>query len=296
MKNRDAFSGFHPLVNFIYFAAVLIITMFYTHPVFLAISFISAIVYSIYLNGRKAVRFNLLYMIPTFLFIAIINPVFSHAGITILVYVNGHPITFESVVFGLVSAAMFVAIIVWFSCYNTVMTSDKFIYLFGRVIPSLSLILSMTLRFVPRFKEQLLKISDAQRNVGRDVRNGKTLDKLKNAMRILSVMVTWALENSMETADSMKARGYGLKGRTAFSIFRLDSRDKTALLVLGLCIATVVGGMTMALKVQYFPRIIFNSTTPVSIIVYIAFGVICLLPVAIDIWEDAKWRHLQSAA
>ena len=51
--------------------------------------------------------------------------------------------------YGLASAALLSATLLWFTCYNTVMTSDKFIYLFGRVIPALSLVLSMTMRFVP---------------------------------------------------------------------------------------------------------------------------------------------------
>jgi hypothetical protein len=49
----------------------------------------------------------------------------------------------ESIVYGLAAAFMFVTVIIWFSCFNAVMTSDKFIYLFGKVIPALSLILAM---------------------------------------------------------------------------------------------------------------------------------------------------------
>ena len=45
--------------------------------------------------------------------------------------------------------------------------------------------------------------------------SGSLLQRLKNAITILSIMVTWALENAIETADSMKSRGYGLPGRTA---------------------------------------------------------------------------------
>ena len=34
------------------------------------------------------------------------------------------------------------------------MTSDKLVWLFGRITPHLSLLLAMTLRFVPRFAAQ----------------------------------------------------------------------------------------------------------------------------------------------
>ena len=75
----------------------------------------------------------------------------------------------------------------------------------------MSLLLSMTLRFVPKFKSQIKVVSDAQKCVGRDISNGGVLERAKNGLTILSVMITWALENAIETADSMKSRGYGLK-------------------------------------------------------------------------------------
>lgn len=167
--------------------------------------------------------FNLKYMLPMLCFTALINPAFNHEGVTILIYLeNGNPLTLESIVYGIAAATMLIAVMCWFSCYHVVMTSDKFVYLFGRIIPSLSLILSMVLRFVPRFKTQIHIVSSAQRCIGRDVSNGSVLTRIKQGIKILSIMVTWMMENAIETADSMKSRGYGLHGRTAFSIYSFD--------------------------------------------------------------------------
>lgn len=100
------------------------------HPILQVLSLLSAVIYSILLNGKKAVKFNLLYMLPLLLITAVLNPLFNHAGITILFYLkNGNPITLESILYGISAACMFVTVMVWFSCYNAVMTSDKFIYL-----------------------------------------------------------------------------------------------------------------------------------------------------------------------
>lgn len=79
---------------------------------------------------------------------------------------------------------MLAAVVTWFSCYTAVMTSDKFVYLFGRVIPALSLVLSMTLRFVPKFQAQFRVVSEAQRCVGRDVSDGSLFRRLRNAVTI----------------------------------------------------------------------------------------------------------------
>ena len=124
------------------------------HPVFLGISLVGSIAYSMLLNGRRAVKFNFFYMIPMLLLIALINPIFSHEGATVLFYFQDTSITLESLLYGIAAAVMFVSVIIWFSCYNAVMTSDKFIYLFGKAIPSLSLIFSMVLRFIPMLKER----------------------------------------------------------------------------------------------------------------------------------------------
>lgn len=70
---RDSFSLYHPFINFFYFAVVILFSMFFMHPVFLGISLVGSITYSMLLNGRRAVKFNFLYMIPMLLLIALIN-------------------------------------------------------------------------------------------------------------------------------------------------------------------------------------------------------------------------------
>lgn len=291
-----AFGSFHPIVNFVYFISVIVFSMFIMHPLFLSVSVACAFIYSVKVNGKKALKFNLTYLLPAFLLMAVLNPVFNHAGATILFYLDsGNPITLESIVYGIAAAAMFVAVIMWFCCYNAVMTSDKFIYLFGTVMPALSLTLSMALRFVPRFKEQIKVIANAQKCIGRDASNGNVFQRVKHGLRILSIMVTWALENSIETADSMRARGYGLPGRTAFSIFRFDRRDKLVLSnIVVIILLMVAGAYCDALGMRYFPSLKPAQFTWLSALLVLAYAQLCLIPVFIELWEDAKWQSMTS--
>lgn len=279
-----------------YFALVLVFTMFFMHPVSLIISLACALSYAIYLNGKKAVRFSLIYILPMMLMAALINPAFNHEGATILTYLpSGNPLTLESILYGLAAAVMLASVITWFSCYNAVMTSDKFVYLFGRIIPALSLVLSMTLRFVPKFKAQLHVVSEAQRCVGCDVSDGTMLQRFKKAITILSIMVTWSLENAIETADSMKSRGYGLPGRTAFSIYRFDDRDKAALIWLCFCGFYIFAGwMAGGLSWQYYPIIKGTLTGAFPISFQLVYLALCLTPVILNGMEDRKWKHLRS--
>ena len=313
IRAKDSFAGFHPVINLLYFVAVIGLAMFFTHPVCLAISLTCSITYSVYINGKKAVRFNLIYMLPMFIIAALINPAFNHQGGTILSYLpSGNPLTLESILYGVAAASMLVTVISWFSCFNAVMTSDKFVYLFGRVIPALSLVLSMALRFVPRFKAQIKTISNAQKCVGRDVSSVKLLrktklgvkvvsagnlfKKIKHGIKILSILVTWALENAIETADSMKGRGYGLPGRTAFSIFRFDRRDAYALIFILGCSAVVIAGAAMgAYYFRYFPTI-KGDWTGVTIVIFAAYFALGVFPVAVNIKEDAVWNRLDARA
>jgi energy-coupling factor transport system permease protein len=271
--------------------------MFLNHPVCLGVSLICALIYSFYLRGKKAVRFNIVYMLPLLIMTMLINPLFSHQGVTILAYLpDGNPLTLESIIYGVFAAFLLVTVIAWFSCFNTVMSSDKFVYLFGRIIPALSLVLSMSLRFVPRFISQIKVTSNAQRCVGRDVSNGGIIKRAKHGIKILSVMITWALENAIETADSMKSRGYGLPGRTAFSIYRFDSRDKRALLFLLLCGGGILAGVILGkLSFVYMP-IMFGAKFDVwQAGLFILYFSLCALPIIINVKGDLEWRAISRA-
>ena len=295
MVSRDTFSSCHPVVNFLYFGLVLVFTMCFAHPLARAVSLAGALCYVLYLNGKKAAGFTLKYMLPMLLLTALINPTFSHEGVTILWYFpNGNPLTLESILFGAAAALMLVAVVLWAACYSAVMTSDKFVYLFGRVIPALSLVLSMTLRFVPKFSAQIRSVSEAQRCVGRDVSSGTVFQRLKNGVTILSIMVTWTLENAIETADSMRARGYGLPGRTAYSIYRFDERDRMALLWLAFCGVTVIGAwIAKGFYWNWYPRIKYTPFLPIVIFFHLVYFALCFTPLAMDLYADYHWKQLQ---
>ena len=83
----DAFSRCHPVLNFFYFAVVLGFTMFIQHPVYLAVSFVAATAYSMWLNGvKKVLKINFLLTLPSLLIVALLNPMFNHYGHTASLY------------------------------------------------------------------------------------------------------------------------------------------------------------------------------------------------------------------
>ena len=240
-ENQDAFADCHPIVNFIYFVSVIAFGMMSLHPVCLMIAFMGAFAYSVCLGGRKAVLRNLRYMIPVIILTALINPAFSHQGVSVLWYFpTGNALTLESILYGLAAAGMLVTVLCWFASLNRVLTSDKMIYLFGRFAPYLSLVISMTLKFFPEFGARIRQVYQAQKCAGFIV-EGRYFKRIRTGMRVISSATTWALERAVITGDSMHSRGYGIGRRTAFSLFRFHRRD-------AVCLAGILtlAGMTLA--------------------------------------------------
>lgn len=289
---RDSFSEYHPFINLIYFAFTISFSLVLTHPLAQGISLVCAVIYAVSINGKKSVIFLLKYCLPMVLLTAFINPAFNHEGSTTLLYFpNGNPLTLESILYGFSAGVMIITTLMWFSSFNSVMTTDKFIYLFGKVIPALSLVLSMSLRFVPKFKSQMQTVTEAQRSIGRDVSNGSLFERTKTAIHIFSIMITWSLENAIETADSMKSRGYGLKGRTAFSIYRFDERDKYTLAWLSFCgLFLVAGTILNAFGFRYFPDIRYAAFDMTTIPFYCVYSALCITPVILNFKEERKWK------
>ncbi len=289
-KRMNAFFNYHPVVNFVYFAAVIVFAMLFMHPVCLGISLVCGFAYALMLGGRKTLRFVLSFVLPAVVVMALINPLFNHAGVTILTYLpSGNPLTLESVLYGVAAAGMLASVLLWFSCYNHIMTDDKFIYLFGKAIPSLSLVFSMVLRFVPRFTAQLKVISAAWRGIGRGTSSGSVMHRIRNGLKLLSVMVSWSLEDAVETADSMRGRGYGLPGRTAFSLYIFTKRDRIALVAMLFLIGyMIVSCFWGSFSFQYFPTMVFAVDMRL-VSAFFAYAILCIIPILIELWEELTW-------
>ncbi len=292
----NEFGRYHPLVSFAYFTFAIIFSCIYMHPAALGISLCTAIGCSAVLRGARRLKKSLAVIAPTAMLAAIINPAFSHAGVTVITYLpSGNPLTLESVCYGLAAAAMLASVMLFFGCLTDIITSDKLVYLFGRILPSLSLLLSMTLRFVPRFAEQFTEVARAQKCVGRDMTRGSVVSRARSALSVLSVMITLSLENSADTADSMRDRGYGLHGRTAYSIYKFSKRDAAALaFTLGEAAYVVIGTARGAMRSAYFPSVSTAEISAYGISVFAAYFALLSLPVITEISEVMKWKSIKS--
>lgn len=284
----------HPLLNFIYFSGAIVTSMFFFHPVFLSLSIGIALSYALWLTGPKTLKF-LLYMTPLLIGAVIINPLFNHEGVTILFYLkNGNPITLESILYGVFTGAMVLAVMLWFRCYHVIMTSDKFMYLFGSMVPTLSLVFSMILRLVPRLTHRFSLIKSAQHSLGRHVQGKSILKRIRHSLTLFSILTTWSLENSIETANSMKGRGYGLKGRTHFSNYTLNAREVIEIVFLILLLVIIgVGFLYGETNMTFFPQWELKQITVSSYILYGVYVLFLLTPFLLSLEEILRWHKLK---
>lgn len=290
----NAFSRLHPTVTTAYFAAVIGIAMFVTNPVIELISLAGGIAFCALLTGKNEKKKDLLFYAFLMLLIVITNPIFSHNGVTPLFYLGDNPVTLESIIYGVYIAVMVAAVMLWGKALTAVMTSDKIVYLFGRIIPQLSLIFSMTLRFVPLLKEQAQKITKAQKAMGL-YSSEKKSDRLRSGLRVISVLIGWSLENAVETGKAMKARGYGLKGHTNYSDFRFCKSDFMVLMFsIVLFAITLYGVISGSLDFYYYPVITELSADVGSVISSIAYACLAFLPFTLEIQEMIKWKYFRS--
>lgn len=288
---HDAFSKRHPAVNFLFFLGAIGCGVVIQHPAYLIAEIVAGGVYYLLLSGKKGCK-SILAMIPLFLFLTAINPLFNTYGETALFHIFRRPYTFEALLYGAAIAAMFVSMLLWFGCYNKVLTGDKFTSLFGNLIPAISLLLVMVFRMVPNFMRKTQQIIGARKSIGKGAGEAATnKEKLSDGMTALGSLTSWALEGSVVTGDSMRARGYGTVKRSSFMIYRMTATDWILLAVqIALLALVILAACFGQLNTAFTPEL---SVAPVSwgIAPYIAY---LLIPTVMHIKEALQWHISRS--
>ena len=285
----SAFANLHGAVSFLFFAVTVLVTVLVLHPAVLAVSLLFAGAYLARLEGARGLWLRVRWLVPLILLTAAFNALVSHRGVTALFYLkNGNAVTLESLVFGLLAGGMFAAAVLWLACFHAVFTSDKLMTLTSRRLPTLSLLLSMSLRLVPRVRRQIQRTAEARRAFCTE-RGG--LSRLRGAVQTLSATVSWMLERSVVTADVMRARGYGLGGATVYRRERFAAREAIVLALL-LALTAAVLALLLAGKgaAECYPALRF---APIDAALITTWAALCALPLLLDGKEAIAWRRSQ---
>lgn len=286
----------HPVVTASYYAIVIGILMFSNSPLFLISAIAMGMCYDMLLKGMRSLRNNLFIILFMSFLTVLINALFTHNGSTVLFYLGNNRVTLEAACYGLAMALMLSGVVIWFSSFNVVMTSEKLIYIFGRFAPVLGLTLSMIFRFVPLLRTRFELIGEGQKALYAGDEKG-FIGKIRQFGKEVSILVSWSLESSIESADSMAARGYGLKGRTSYNLFKIRTAD-----IMTLLLSMLLGGVTITSyaagvnKLYYYPviRVVESSPKWLELAGYVSFIALLAMPLAIDLIGELRWKKSRS--
>lgn len=285
------FSSFHPIALFLYFVSIFAIAIISVHPIMVCIFIFCTTLCYLQTCGWDAFKKSAPYKALILFILVLSNPLFVHQGVTILTYVNGNPITLEAIVYGICFAFMMGGIWNVCACYQVIMDNEKFIYLFGCILPSFALIISMALRLIPKFKRQLFIIKETQQMLAVESLHKSYIVKARELVEILSILITWAFETSIVSADSMKARGYGTRRRINFHNYHIRKRDCLFICMCLLMSLIIFSFYIFGYKhVYFYPHITKLSFDLLSCIGYVCYAMYLVMPICIQRWEERRWK------
>lgn len=282
------FKGLHPLTSLIFYIFAFAASLSWSSPILLALCFICAAAYGFKLQGKRLLPYIFKFILPLILLVTIFNAVFSHYGVTVLFTMkNGNSFTFEALLYGFITGLRIGSMLLWLESFNEIITGEKIIFLFGKLSPRLALIISMVLRFIPMIRLQSDSIIRSEKALG--ISQDKIfIKKIKSAARRLSILVSWTLERGIDTASSMSARGYALKGRTSYNNYSFVLFD----LIVGLLtLSAIILSFVFASNLQgsYNPVIILPRLSAFNIALSLFLIFVLLTPLIIDLREEKLW-------
>lgn len=283
------FKNLHPICIFSYLVVVIALILMCFDPIILLLACFGALCFLGKTESVHAALKRLKLLLPMTLIIVVANSLVSHRGVTRLRLVFGQWITLEAVCYGITSGMSLAALILWFVCYQKLMTSDKFLYLFGKAAPATALLITMALNLVTKLQVQLKQIQDSHEMLHQET--STNVQKLKKALGHVTTLLGWSLENTVEQANSMKARGYGIRKRTTFHLFHFETRDALFLLMIMIPGVFCLIGRSLGYgTMEFYPRmdpLVFDGK---HLIFYGIFLLLVCIPGILEWKEELLWR------
>lgn len=288
------FKQFHPLILFSYYIGAIAIVLLLLHPIFLVSALVIILLLNYIQDGFRGLKQWRFIIVTTGLFIFILNPLFNERGRHVLFQSEHFRITQEALIYGGITAVSIVCMIALFISYNDTMTPNKIMFLFAKIMPQFAVLLMLTLRFIPLMRVRLEEISLVQRSKGIDLRNGRLVTRLKNGMSYVQTLLTYSLEEAIQTADSMKARGYGNAKRTTYEYYRFKRNDVFVFVVLLVLFASILFGRLQGFgHLIIYPRLESIELVKQEWVLLGSYLVFLGLPLLIELGGNIRWRMLK---
>lgn len=289
------FSTSHPAILLFYGLGAPILAMLSKAPACLITALFCACSIRGFYFGKKAVAGGIKTAVLFLILLGTFNMITNAGGLTVLFQIGERNFTLESLCFGMANGAMLGAVILWFGCFTAIVPNDRFLYLFSRRLQNTGLLLSMILKLFPEtgYKITCIQMADDSAALGEKL---SFAGKIKKGLRQMSCLLEWSMEDSIETADAMKARGYGVCKRSSYAVYRFSGFDQGFLAVmLLLFISAAAGVIRQDQTFWYFPSILweaksvfFTLATDMCALIFL------LLPILLEIGAKGGKRTCRS--
>ena len=178
---------------------------------------------------------------------------------------------------------MLFALLQWCGVAAKLLDSEKVLYLTGRAIPTIGLMLMMIFRSIPDMRDRYRQIHEAQIGLGCAGGEASKMQRMRSFLRELSMLISWSLEDSIEMSVSMESRGYRTGSRTWFHLFSFHRED----LVWCIYFVVMFAGVYICrfrgdFKAYYFPEIWQKALSGWSVAALVTAAAGMLAPVAYD--------------
>ncbi len=285
------FRNYHPITKLAFFAVIFAISMFTENPAVRGMSLVGAV--TALAAGGTPLKRLLKYIgggIVSVLLIGVMNCFIAHDGKTILFDLLRRHITLEAFYYGLSAGVMIVGVAMWCVFITDETDTEDLVMTLGKVLPFVSVVITVTLRYIPEIIKKFRETLSAQKMLGIFESKGY----FKRALIISKVFMSVterSVENAMDMASTMKARGYGLVRRASARHKKWRESDTDLLLVTAFCAAFIaVGEKTGDFGFAYYPSPAFVKFGLYAIPMIVACALLFLLPAGQVIDWRIRWQ------
>ena len=215
--------------------AFAVVPMIYQHPPTLLAAGAGVMVAATLAGVSAQVRRAALIGLPIAIVIALVNPLVSQNGDTVILRLGellGHrfDVTLEAVLFGLVAGLRVIVLIAAFGLFNAVVDPDELLRAVRRVSYRSALTASLATRLVPVLVRDATRMNEAARC------------RAKPAPRsaVARAALASALDRAIDVAAALELRGYGTAKRPARVRRPWSRHDLRVATAAGLIVALVV--------------------------------------------------------
>lgn len=280
---------YHPFVITLFIFTLIAWNTVISHPFVHILIFLISWMYILEFSEiqfTKVIKGNIFFMLLT----TISNPFFQHRGVYILCTLWDTPITLESILYGLDLGCMLSGIMNLFRVYAHMIHTDQILYMLTKISPNAAILCSLSMRQLSNIKQQYDDIRYARSLM---ISTNSYLSSLKENIAIVSMLITWLMETSVETSLSMRSRGYGQRKRSQYQHYRLETRDKRVLLWNTICILISIPGVN-GIAFWWYPSFYQElSMIPAALFLIACIG-LCAMPLCFVRKEVPAWEDIES--